>query len=460
MSDTLLIIEDEALLGQELLRHFRREGWDAQLATRLDEARGLLLTREFEPLAVLSDMNLPDGNALDLLEEARKAKLPGEWVMLTGYGSVPDSVRAVKLGAYDFLEKPADIERLTIALSGAARLARAQRRLADQTANEGRRYGPESYAGDSPQAKEVREMIARLAQVPFSTLVIGGETGTGKGLAARILHYAGPRKDGPLIEINCAALPRELMEGELFGHEPGAYTGAKGRRRGLMEQASGGTLFLDEIGEMAPELQIKLLKAVEDQRVRRLGSEREISIDVQIIAASNRDLEAEVREGGFRADLYHRLSVFRLHMPSLRSRKEDLKQLVPLFIREYNAKSGRRVRHIPDSVWERMEAHDWPGNVRELRNVVERCVLFSDNESFPERWLQLEGAAERIFTAEADRLWLPLDGSMSLEDMEKAIVEAVLEKSRGNVTGAARLLNTTRETLRYRAEKFGLPKGS
>jgi two-component system, NtrC family, response regulator AtoC len=458
MSESLLIIEDEALLGQELARRFRREGWDTTLATGFDQGRGLLLGREIEATVVLSDMNLPDGNALDLLEEARKAGLPGEWVILTGYGGVPDSVRAMKLGAYDFLEKPADPGRLSLVLAGAARAGRAQRRLAEQSAAEGRRYRPDSYLGDSPQAAATRDMLGKLAQVPFSALVIGGETGTGKGLAARILHYSGPRAAGPLVEANCAALPRDLMESELFGHEPGAFTGAKGRRRGLMEQASGGTLFLDELGELPLELQVKLLKAIEDKRLRRLGGEREIAIDARVIAASNRDLETEVREGRFRADLYHRLSVFRLDMPSLRTRKADLRQLVPLFVCEYNAKAGKRVRRIADDVWQRLEAHDWPGNVRELRNVVERCVLFADGEDFPVHWLQLEQAA--ALSLPGDGLTLRLDGSLSLEDMERAIVETALARAAGNVTAAARLLNSTRETLRYRVEKFGLGKST
>jgi len=461
MPQTLLIIEDEALLGQELLRHFRREGWDARLATSLDDARGLLLTRDFEPLVVLSDMNLPEGNALDLLEEVRAARLAGEWIILTGYGGVPDSVRAVKLGAYDFLEKPVPPARLDLVLAGALRAARAQTRLADQTAVETGRYSPESFLGDSAPAREVREMLARLAQVPFSALLIGGETGTGKGLAARILHYTGPRGGGPLVEINCAALPRELVEGELFGAEAGAFTGAKGRRRGLLEQASGGTVFLDELGELPLDAQVKLLKAIEDKRVRRLGGDREIALDVQIIAASNRDLTVEMREGRFRADLFHRLSVFRLDLPSLRARRDDLRQLVPRFVAEFNAKAGKKVKTIPDEAWQRLEAHGWPGNVRELRNAVERCVLFADDAEFPAHWLQLQAGAsgsDQHTTPSSDGVWLPLDGSLSLEEMEKNIVETALARAEGNVTGAARLLKTTRETLRYRVEKFGLGK--
>jgi DNA-binding NtrC family response regulator len=455
MSHSLLIIEDETLLGQELSRRFRREGWELRLATRLGEARSLLLGRSFEPLVVLSDMSLPDGNALDLLEEVRGARLPGEWVILTGYGGVPDSVRAVKLGAYDFLEKPADGERLDLVLAGALRAAQAQRRLQDHTEQAARRFSPDSFIGDSPAARDTRDMLARLARMPFSALVLGGETGTGKGLAARILHYSGGRGGGPLVEVNCAALPRELIEGELFGAEPGAYTGAKGRRRGLVEQAASGTLFLDELGELPLEAQVKLLKVIEDRRLRRLGGEKEIQVDVQLIAASNRQLDTEVREGRFRADLFHRLSVFSLQLPSLRSRKPDLRQLVPHFIAEFNAKAGKRVRRVADEAWRQLEAHDWPGNVRELRNALERSVLFAQGDELPTRWLQLAQPTP-IPTPGGDGLWLPLDGSMRLEDMERAIVAAALERAGGNVTAAARLLDSTRETLRYRVEKFGL----
>jgi len=385
----------------------------------------------------------------------------GEWVFLTGVGTVPDSVRALRLGAYDFLEKPCDPERLDLVVAGAGRSARAQRRLREETGERHARHAIESFVGTSEAARGVRELLRRLCEVPWSALVIGGETGTGKGLATRILHYNGARAGGPLVEVNCAALPRELLESELFGHEPGAFTGARGRRRGLLEQASGGTLFLDEIGEMDPDLQAKLLKVIEDGRVRPLGGEREVEVDVQVVAASNRDLAELAREGGFRSDLYHRLSVFGLRLPALRERREDLAELVPRFVAEYNAKAGKRVRVIPDPVWKALEAYEWPGNVRELRNAVERCVLFSDGETFPERWLELPGreaAAPRSAEPEGDRLTLPLDGSLSLDEMEREILARALERSGGNLARAARLLGTTRQTLRYRVQKYRLGK--
>jgi len=463
MPDTLLVIEDEDLLGDEIARHFRRQGWEVVRTPTLAEAERELLAEGLEPLVVLSDMSLPDGNALDLLEKmGGRAGAGGEWVLLTGFGTIPDSVRALRLGAYEFLEKPCESERLDLVITGAARSARAQRRIRYEAAQQHERYGPDAFAGSNVRTREVRELLAKLAQVPFTALVVGGETGTGKGLAARILHYSGSRASGPLIEVNCIALPSELLESELFGHEAGAFTGAKGRHRGLIEQAHGGTLFLDEIGEMSLGVQARLLKALEDHRFRRVGGERELEVDVQVIAASNRDLALQVQERQFREDLYHRLRVLHVDLPPLRDRKEDLEDLVPLFIAECNAKAGKRVRIVPEGIWERLRLHSWPGNVRELRNVIERCVLLAEDERFPEEWLQLpdalpdrapavpEGAPETV----GDMVHLPLDGSMALDDMEKYIIQIALERANHNVTAAARALGTTRQTLRYRIQKY------
>jgi DNA-binding NtrC family response regulator len=439
----------------------------------LANAKTQLLTNRIEPLLILSDMNLPDGNALDFMETMKKHVGYAEWLFLTGYGNVPDSVRALRLGAYDFLEKPCDLDRLDLVINSAARSASMQRRVIDQTKQGHRRYSPEAYLGHSQQARSMRELLEKLTQVPFSTLIIGGESGTGKGLVARILHYGGPRAQQPLIEVNCAALPRELLESELFGHEQGAFTGASGRHRGLLEQADGGTLFMDEIGEMPLDLQAKLLKVIEDHKVRRLGGEKEISIDVQIVAASNRDLEQLAQEGLFRADLYHRLSVFKVILPPLREAVEDLDQLVPLFVAEYNAKAGRQVKDIPEEVWTALKMHDWLGNVRELRNVIERCVLFADGPTFPAQWLQLkrQSAYATIIKNEPhlenkdghtqaksneQGIFLPLDGSMALDDMDRFIIKTALERADNNLTAAARALGATRETLRYRVRKYNL----
>jgi len=453
---SLLIIEDEALLGEELARHYKRLQWDVSLARNVEQGRRFLLEGQIEPLVVLSDMNLPDGNALDLLEELGGRQPGCEWIFLTGFGGVPDSVRALRLGAYEFLEKPCDPNRLQMVLEAAARSARAQRRLAFEAAQQHDRYTPAVFVGDSPRITRLRQLLTRLAEVPFSSLVILGETGTGKGLAARVLHASGDRAKGPWVELNCAALPHDLVEAELFGYEQGAFTGAKGRHHGLLEQADGGTLFLDEIGELDLPIQAKLLKAVEDKRFRRIGGEREIQVDIRIIAASNRDLGQLVKEGAFRDDLYHRLSVFQVELPPLRERKQDLRALVPTFVEEFNAKAGKRVSEIPVAVWDAFESYHWPGNVRELRNLIERCVLLADSNVFPIQWINLPG----LTTPHEDEPYisLPLDGSLSLEDMERQIILTALQRTSNNVTAAARLLKTTRETLRYRIRKYHLPE--
>lgn len=465
MANNILIIEDEPLLGKELERHYTKSGWKVTLADTLDAARGLLFKKGLSPLAVLSDMSLPDGNALDLLEEVRETDHDAEWVFLTGYGSVSDSVRALRLGAIDFLEKPVDLQRLDLVMNGAIRSAKAQRRLRDQVTSASNRHSPQSFVGSSTATIKVRNMLARLCEVPFSALIITGETGTGKGVAAQILHYSGARSSGPLVEINCAALPRDLLESELFGHEAGAFTGARNRRRGLMEQADGGTLFLDEISEIEPNLQAKLLKAIESKSFRRVGGDREICVDVQIMAASNRDLASGVREGAFREDLFHRLSVVHLEIPPLRERIQDLDELVPLFIQEFNAKSGRCVRNIPGPAWSALRAHQWPGNIRELRNVIERCVLFSEDDELPQQWLQLSstpaGTDDRSI-AHTDLqqtrkgIQIPLDGSLGIEDIDRYVIETALQQNQHNVAATARALNTTRDTIRYRIRKYGI----
>ena len=461
MIGSILIIEDEDLLGEELLHHFRKAGWDAVRASTLAEARALLFQKGMSPDVVLSDLSLKDGVALDLLQEFReRGREGGEWIFLTGYGTVPDSVRALRLGAHEFLEKPFPLDRLDVVVTGAMRSARAQSRIRYEADRQNRRYSVEAFLGSGKASQETRAMMVRLAKVPLTSLVLGGETGTGKGLVARILHYSGVRGSGPLVEVNCAALPGDLLESELFGHEAGAFTGAKGRHRGLFEQAFGGTLFLDEVSELPLGLQAKLLKAVEDHRIRRVGGEKEIRVDVQVFAASNRRLAEIVKEGSFRQDLFHRLSVFTLELPPLRRRMEDLEELVPAFVAEFNALSGKRVTKIPDPVWEKLKCYSWPGNIRELRNVLERSVLLAETDTLSVRWLQLpkEGALDPASDNldAGDVLRVPLDGSQSLDEMEARVISEALERSRFNVTAAAHLLGITRQTLRYRIEKHGI----
>lgn len=460
---TMTIIEDERLLGSELKRRFEREGWQVTLSPTIADAKKLILDLGYAPSIVLSDMNLPDGNGLDFLETVRAAGGRGEWIFLSGYGTPRDIERAVELGALDFLAKPIDYRKLDLTIAAAFRGAKAQQRISDATEMAARRFSPEAFIGSSPPSKRVRSMLEQLSGVRASSILLGGETGTGKGLAAKILHYSGQRGDGPFIDVNCAAFPRDLLESELFGHEPGAFTGAKSRHRGLFEQADGGTLFLDEIGEMDPGLQSKLLKALEEQSFRRVGGEIEIQVDVQLIVASNRDLRELVAQGAFRGDLYHRVSVFEIDLPNLRERVEDIPELTSAMVAEFNRQSGKTVTRIPDTVLAALKAYSWPGNVRELRNVIERSVLLSQGDELGGQWLGLPTSppAPPVPDAQGDGsdwLRLPLDGSMALDEMDRYIIATALERHGYNVMATARALGTTRETLRYRMQKYGLSR--
>ncbi len=461
MANRILIIEDDKNESTRVYEAFVKGGWESVVAEDIQSAKKVLLDDEFEPHVVLADVGLPDGNLLDRLEELQRETDFCEWIFVTDSDQQSVFERIDEL-AYEYIIRPIDQRRLDTSCRRALRAALTQFRLKKFSQEQTSRYTVASYLGKSKAIAKVRYLISQLKDVPLSTMIITGETGTGKGLTAGIVHHSGHKKNGPFVELNCAALPRELLESQLFGHEAGAFTGAKSRHKGLFEQADGGTLFLDEIGDMDLELQAKLLKAIEEQKIRRLGSEKEISVDVQIIAATGIDLERAVVEGEFRDDLFHRLSVFCIELPTLRERKDDLMELVPNFIVEFNHKANKKVDIIEDETWEILLDYDWPGNVRELRNVLERCVLLSKDEVLPREWLQLkrqiaatikEGDSQQNLSTDGQSILIPLDGSCSLDDMEKLIIESALNKSDGNVAEAARLLKTTRQTLRYRIKK-------
>tara|TARA_R110002049_G_scaffold2743_5_gene21211 strand:- start:102380 stop:103855 length:1476 start_codon:yes stop_codon:yes gene_type:complete len=381
-------------------------------------------------------------------------------------------------------DEPTELKKI---LARASRLAVVRRKLENTNVVNKKQHTVEAFLGRSSEAMNVRAMLKKLISAPISSVFISGETGTGKGLTARILHNQDPHQTGSLIEVNCSAIPKDLMESELFGHEAGSFTGAKKTHRGYLEQANEGTLFLDEITEMDVEFQAKLLKALEDRVIRRVGGERDINIDVSIIAATNRDPLKAIEDNQLREDLYHRLNVFCLNLPALRDRKEDLLDLVPSIVEEYNKKSGKHVTTIEDSTWDTLTKYDWPGNIRELRNVIERCVLFSESEVFSAKWMSLECdnidnvngeiqssrclsnndlmlsdldietssvIAEGECPSDTPKYTFLLNGSTSLDDMEKEIIRLGLNSMNGNVTETARLLNISREKLRYRIKKY------
>ncbi|WMS85530.1 sigma-54-dependent transcriptional regulator [Pleionea litopenaei] len=460
MANRLLLIEQSSSKDDSLKTFFTQKNWQVTTADSIKQAASLLIEDSFNPHVIIADIGSPKTSLLDDLSELQEHAEHSEWIFLHQPTSDDHQEFLTDL-AFDLLEKPFDLNRLNTIAKRALRTSLLTKVADSYSLKEKQRYQPESFFGSSSKADELRELLVQLKDVPISALTITGETGTGKGLVAKIIHYSGLRKDGPLIELNCAALPKDLLESQLFGHEAGAFTGATKRLKGLFEQADGGTLFLDEIGDMDIELQSKLLKAIEDQKIRRLGGEKEIDIDVQFITATSVDIEEAIQQGNFREDLYHRISVFTLKLPSLNERKDDLIELVPRIIAEFNQKANKSVSEITDASWEKLLSYQWPGNVRELRNVLERCVLLSNNHQLPDQWLQLSDNVEPLSNQVLDdnQLVIPIDGTLALEQVEKLMLEKALEIEEGNVTAAAKRLQISRETMRYRMKKFELSNG-
>ncbi|NVK87187.1 MAG: sigma-54-dependent Fis family transcriptional regulator [Gammaproteobacteria bacterium] len=461
MANRLLLIDHQSEDAKALQQSFSKQQWHVQLATSLEQAYDILRKDSYEPHVIIADLGLPDNAILKHLDELQTLAEYAEWIFLHQDATTTQQEHLHDF-AFDLINYPLDLARLNIITKRALRTSLLSRIAGNYSGKEQSKYQPASFFGTSEAAQQLRQLIEQLSSVPISALTITGETGTGKGLIARILHHCGQRKNGPLVELNCAALPKDLLESQLFGHEAGSFTGATKKLKGLFEQADGGTLFLDEIGDMDIELQAKLLKAIEDQKVRRLGSEKEIDIDVQIFAATSVDLEQAINEQVFREDLYHRISVFTIALPSLSQRKDDLVELVPRIIAEFNEKANKKVSEISDSSWEKLLAYHWPGNVRELRNVLERCVLLSTDEQLPDQWLQLNHEVHEHSTTTAvseHQLVIPIDGTIALEQVEKLMLEKALELEEGNVTAAAKRLQISRETMRYRMKKFDLSSG-
>lgn len=460
MNKKLLIIENDIKDGENVSNHFKKKDWQVNIVDSLALIKDHLADDDFCPDVILANLDISTDEMFKNTPELEKLTNFSEWIFTHDPDNEIDIDEVDDL-AYDILAKPIKYNRLEMAVNRAHRLATINRRLIKSSNTQKKLYQIESYLGQSEAATHVREMLSVLSEAPISAVTIIGETGSGKGLAARIIHHSGLNSDGPLIEINCAALPKELLESQLFGHEKGAFTGANERFRGLFEQAHGGTLFLDEIGDMDLDLQAKLLKALEDKKARRIGGDREISFDVKIIAATGVDLAEAMSNGDFREDLYHRLNVFCVSLPSLAQRKEDLVELVPNIIKEYNSKANKRVTVVTDEVWEQLFNYSWPGNIRELRNVIERSVLLSRDEELPAKWLQLTETSDKPITEYenqhvANTLTLHLDGSMKLDEMDSLIIQTVLEQNDFNVSQTADILGTTRETLRYRIQKYNL----
>jgi DNA-binding NtrC family response regulator len=456
----VLLIEDEAVLAKNIQRSLEKVGHTVTVAASGGE--GERLFAEGPPDVTLLDLRLPDASGLDLLPRLR-ALDPGAAVLLmTAYATVEDAVRAIKLGAKDYVEKPLNLEDLRLTV---ARVL-DERQLKQEVAYYRHREAAalEALVGDCAAMVALRSKLARLASLPPEavppTVLITGETGTGKGLVARVLHHHGPRAERPFIEVNCAAIPENLVEAELFGYQRGAFTDAKTSKVGLFQAAHGGTLFLDEIGCLPPPVQVKILKAIEEKTVRAVGSRTEDTVDIQIVAATNRDLEAAVAEGGFREDLLYRLRVAPLVVSPLRERGDDVLLLARRFVAELVARYRLGGKRLTASAESAIRAYRWPGNVRELRNTLDRAVLFSEGELIDAAALGLPGAKTAGLSMRADggsdlEIEIP-EGGIRFEDVERALLVSGLRKAGGSQTEAARLLGLSRDTLRYRMEKFGI----
>jgi two-component system response regulator AtoC len=451
---SLLLLEDEALLRRRIAAHLEKNGVEVTQVGTLAEAREVLRNLSFD--FALFDVNLPDGRSLSLLAE-KAVPASVVTIVMTAEGGVAGAVEAMKRGAADYLVKPFDLDELAV------RLARARRDRGSQRGEQHRKeaaaaiedgfYFGSALAGVATQLEKILAADRRV-QGALPPVLIEGETGTGKTTLARWLHRRGPRADGPLVEVNCSALPETLAESELFGHERGAFTDAKEARIGLLEAAEGGTLFLDELPSLSLAVQAKLLKAIEDRAIRRVGGNRTLAIDARIIAATNADLRTLVAERQFREDLLHRLDLFRVRIPPLRERGDDIVPLAQALAARIGKNYGLAPRGIPALGQKRLRAHRWPGNVRELSHEIERSLVFDEDQLTFSTLGNATSAADEVKATAwvSPDFQLPREG-FSLEAAIDALIRRALAQTKGNVSGAARLLGVTRDYIRYRLKE-------
>jgi two-component system, NtrC family, response regulator PilR len=454
----LLIVDDESSLADFLALLFQGEGYDVTTAGSVDEARKSLERATFD--LILCDILMPDGNGLDLLRDIKAGGAGGpQVIMMTAYTSTKSAIEAMKLGAADYVSKPFDVEELKIVAQKA--LERAE--LADENIYLRReleqKYTFNNIIGKSGRMQAIFSLIERIARTT-STVLIHGESGTGKELIARAIHFASPRSARRFLSINCGAMPENLLESELFGHERGAFTGAVRDKKGLFQESDRGTLFLDEIGEMTPTMQVKLLRALQEKVVRKVGGTEEESVDVRIITATNQDLEARLQTGEFREDLYYRINVLPIHLPPLRQRREDIPLLVEFFLQKYCATMDLPPRQISIEAMHIVEGYDWPGNVRELENLIERVLALSHNDTITTRDLPVHLLTNR--RTNPDLVQLPeggLDLEAYLESIRTQLMIQALERTDGVQTQAAEILGMSFRSFRYYAKKAGIKGG-
>ncbi len=449
--ERILVLDDDDVVRAVATDRLTRAGYEVTSAQNLAEARAVI-ARAY-PDAALLDIRLPDGEGTEILKElVADADVP--CVMMTAHATVESAVEALQSGAVDYLEKPFSLDRLEATLKVTLERTRLRREVG---ALRRQAQGKGGIIGQSEAMRAVLDMVERVAPAGSATVLLQGETGTGKGVIARLIHRMSPRAEGPFVEVTCSALAESLMESELFGHEKGAFTDARTLKRGLVEVAAGGTLFLDEIGELSPAVQAKLLRFIEDHAFRRVGGTEDLKVDVRIVAATNRRLEVETAAGRFRQDLFYRLRVLPIELPPLRHRISDVPLLVESLVERFNGEFGKRVRGLDPAAMLMLEAYEWPGNVRELCNVVERAVLLADGEEIEVRELppEVTGEDRDAASEEAAMNRLGPDG-VDLVELERSLLEEALKRAEGNRTVAGRLLGLSRHQIRNRLRKYGV----
>jgi len=445
--ETILVVDDEPLIRRAIARRLLTAGYDVLEAE--DGRTAIERASTGVDLAIL-DYRLPDIDGVAVLRQLKQSDQDLLVILLTAYADVDTAVAAMKLGAYHFANKPFDLEALVAIVEQALETTRLRREVRQMRASQGEPYSLDRIVGDSADMREFKALLKRIATSPASTVLFTGESGTGKDLAAKVLHYTSSRAAKPFVNITCSALPETLLESELFGHERGAFTDARQQKRGLLEQADHGTVFLDEIGEMTGPLQAKLLRFLEEKTFRRVGGAMDIRVDVRVVAATNRNLEDEVRQGRFREDLFYRLNVLPLKLPPLRSHLEDVPALLTFYINIFNREFKKSVQGVSPTALRLLASYGWPGNVRELRNAVERAMLLAGGDT-------LEPADFPIAASERSSHMLELPaGGLKLDEVERSLVLQALQRTGWNQTRAAKLLGLNRDQIHYRIEKFKL----
>lgn len=448
MVEKILIVEDEETLAASLKRVFTKEGYSVDLAG--DAETGLEIIENNSYDLIITDIILPGINGIELLKRIKERDPDQIVIIITAYASLETAVEALRAGAYDYVIKPVIHEEIKQIVRNALRERTLRRENIQLKRELERHYDFSHIIGESPAIKKIISEVKKIANAKSNVLLLG-ETGTGKELIARAIHYSSSRSARPFIPINCSAIPENLLESELFGHVKGAFTGAVSSKRGLFEEANGGTVFLDEIGELSPRLQAKLLRVIEDQEIRPIGSNRSTKVDIRFISATNRDLLQLVKEGKFREDLFYRINVITIQLPPLRERGEDLVLLINFFIEKYSREHGKKIEKINDDVIEILKRYHWPGNIRELQNIIERAVLISDDGI-----IKKEHLPENLFEKEDSFTEHVLNQKLSIEDYTKAFI--MRYQNTYTEQQLADMLGITRKSLWEKRKRWGLPR--